>query len=76
MKIEIEKSMRIDITRKEYEEIMDVYNLLERLLVCFPNEGIIISKTTGEAIDRDELLRMRGILAALTYRSDEHEWTF
>lgn len=76
MKIEIEKSMRIDITRKEYEEIMDVYNLLERLLVWFPDEGTIISKTTGETIDRDELLRMRGILAALTYRSDEHEWTF
>ena len=73
MKIEIEKSMRIDITKKEYDEIMDIYNLLERLFVCFPNEGIIISKTTGEIIDRDELLRMRGILAALTYKS---EWTF
>ena len=76
MKIEIEKSMRIDITKKEYDEIMDVYNLLERLLVWLPTEGVIISKTTDETIDRDELLRMRRILAALTYRSDEHEWTF
>ena len=76
MKIKIEKSMRIDITKEEYDEIMDVYNLLERLLDCLPDEGVIISKTTGETIDRDELLRMRGILTALTYRSDEHEWTF
>ena len=33
MNIEIEKSMRIDITKKECDEIMDVYNLLEHLLV-------------------------------------------
>lgn len=76
MKVKIEKSMRVELARSEYDEIMDVYDLLERLLLCFPNADMIVSKTTGEVIERDELIRMRGILAALTYNCDEYEWTF
>lgn len=75
MRVKIERSLRIDLARSEYDEITDVHDLLERLLLCFHGADMIVSKTTGEVIKKDELIRMKGILAALTYNCDEYEWT-
>ena len=71
MKIATKQINSIRFTPEEKNALITVYNLLFELSRIYPPETLIASVNTGELIDGEELLRVRGIIGGL---SDNTDW--
>ena len=61
----ISNKVLIEFNNKELNAIRIIDDMLEDLQLKFSEETTLVSVTTGEAIELNEIWRMRGILSSL-----------